>query len=207
MVERGAVKEVIFACVRDLDGRIPDCKFALYANYFNETQIGMIHNLGNRHNGGSNRFDWFKSCCHHSFKDLCIHTESAWWKLKKSFHQKDIGNYSGGCIICLKSFSVWCVPRECIHTEWKDAGNWSTKRNKQIHGLLNTVHFQFLIDVDHWIHSPFLYITLHFFQEAGDTCPSIQVGKAIVFNDKLLFCWRYIFHIHFFKASGTSVTS
>ena len=54
-------------------------------------------------------WDRLKSCCHHSLKDLCVHTDSAWQKKKNYSHWKDIGNYPDRCIICLKSFPVGCV--------------------------------------------------------------------------------------------------
>ena len=61
-------------------------KLAMHANCFDKIQKSMIHDLGSRHNGGSNRFDRLKSCCHHSLRDLCVHTDGAWWKLKKYCH-------------------------------------------------------------------------------------------------------------------------
>ena len=62
-----------------------------------------IHDLGN---DGKNKLDTLKSCCHHSLKDLCVQTDGAWWKLKRYCSKLDINNLSGGCMICLKSFSV-----------------------------------------------------------------------------------------------------
>ena len=105
----GTVEEVIYGCIIGLDGRIPDCMLAMHANCFDEIQKSMIHNLCNRHNGHSNRFDVLKSCCHDSLWDVCVHTDGAWWKLNNYCHQKDVGIYPDGCIICLKFFSVCCV--------------------------------------------------------------------------------------------------
>ena len=59
--------------------------------------------------GGSKKLDRLKSCCNHSLRDLCVHKDGAWLKLKKYCHQKDVGYYPDGCIICSKSFSVGCV--------------------------------------------------------------------------------------------------
>ena len=77
----------------------------------------MIHDLHSRHNGERNisdvtSLDKLKSCCHNNLRDLCVQTDGAWWKLKMHCHQKDIGNYPDGCIICLKSFSTGCVSPE-----------------------------------------------------------------------------------------------
>ena len=69
----------------------------------------MIYDIGSRHNSGSNQFKMLKSCCHHSLRDLCVHTGGAWWKMKKYSDQNGILNYPDGCIICLKSFSAGCV--------------------------------------------------------------------------------------------------
>ena len=41
-------------------------------------------------------------CGHHSLKDLQVHTDGAWWKLKKYGLHSGIGNYPQGCIVCLK---------------------------------------------------------------------------------------------------------
>ena len=90
-------------------GNLLDCKLAMHVNGFNEIQNSMIHDIGIQHYGGSNRLDRIKSCCHHSLRDLCQHTDGAWQKLKKYWHQEDIGNYPDGCIICLKSISSGCI--------------------------------------------------------------------------------------------------
>ena len=89
------MEEEIYGCIMGLGGRKPDCKLAIYANYFDEIQKSMVHDLGSR-NGGSNRLDRIKSRCHHSHRDLCVHTDDAWWKLKKYCHQKDVDNYPDG---------------------------------------------------------------------------------------------------------------
>ena len=103
------MKEVIYECIRGLDGKIPCCKLGMNAKCFNEIQKSLILDHCCKQNGGSNRLDPLKRCCHNSLRDLCVYTDVAWWKLKKHSHKKDIGNYSDGCIICLKSFYVGCV--------------------------------------------------------------------------------------------------
>ena len=103
------MKEAVYIYIRGLDGRINDCKLGMYAKCFNEIQRCMIHDIGSRHNSDSNQLNKLKSCCHHSLKDLCVHKDGAWWKMKQYSHQKDIIYCPDGCIICLKSFSVGCV--------------------------------------------------------------------------------------------------
>ena len=95
--------------MRGLDGRISDCELGMRAECFNEIQRSNIHDIGSRYNSGSNQLKMLKCCCRHSLKDLHVHTDGAWWKMKTYYHQKDIVNYPDGCIICLKSFSVGCV--------------------------------------------------------------------------------------------------
>ena len=47
--------EVIYGCARGLDGRILDCKLSMHANCFHEMRKNMIHDLGSRHDGVTNR--------------------------------------------------------------------------------------------------------------------------------------------------------
>ena len=58
----------------------------------------------------SNRLNRLKSCCHYSLRDLCVHTDGAWWKLENYFIQKNVSKYPDGYIICLTYFSVGCAP-------------------------------------------------------------------------------------------------
>ena len=102
--EKGAVEEVIYGWVWSLDGRIPDCKLGMHAKCFSDVQKYMIDDPESQYNGGWIQLDRLKSCCHHRLRDLCVHTDGVWWKLKKDCDQKDIGNYPDVCIICLKSF-------------------------------------------------------------------------------------------------------
>ena len=104
-----SVKEVIYGCIRGLDGGKTDCKLGMHDKCFGEIQKSMIHDIGSRHNSGSNWLEMLKSCCHHSLRHLCVHTYGAWWKMKKYCCQKDIGNYPDRCIIRLKFFSNWCI--------------------------------------------------------------------------------------------------
>ena len=83
--------------LRGLDGR------------FNEIQQSMIYDIRSSHNSDSKQLKKLKSCCHHSLRDLCVHTDVAWWKMKKCSLQNDNFNYPDGCIISLKSFFVGCV--------------------------------------------------------------------------------------------------
>ena len=104
-MEKGkSMRELIYGCIRGMDGRISDCKLRMHAKCVNEIQQSMTHDVGSRHNSGSNELKMLKSCCHHSLKDLCVHTDGAWWKMKKYSTRKDIVNDQDGCIIFLKSF-------------------------------------------------------------------------------------------------------
>ena len=134
------MKKVIYGCIKGLDGRIPDCKLGMHAKCFNEIKKSMILDPCCRQNGVNNRFERLKSCCHHSLRDLCVYTDCAWWKLKKYCHQKDIGSYPDGCIICLKSFSMECVSAVNKSSQIVKMKVNERKKN-QMHGLFNTVFF------------------------------------------------------------------
>ena len=108
-IKRGAVEAVSYCCIRGFYGRIPDCKLWMHAKCFHDIQKSIVLDPCSRQSTGNNGLVRCKSCCHHSLKDLCLITDSACWKKKKYSHQKDIGYYPDGCIICLKSFSVGCV--------------------------------------------------------------------------------------------------
>ena len=77
---KGGVEEVFYGCLRGLYERIPECKLAMHVNCMDEIQNSTIHDVGSNHNGGSNRLDRLKSCCHHSLRHLCftqmVHGES-----------------------------------------------------------------------------------------------------------------------------------
>ena len=47
-IKGGTVKEVMYGCIRGLDGRIPDCMPAMHADCFDEIQKSMIHDLRSR---------------------------------------------------------------------------------------------------------------------------------------------------------------
>ena len=118
-MKREVLEEVIYGWIRGLEGRIPDCKLAMHANCFNDIWKSMIHDLGSRQNGSSNRLDRLKSYCHHSLRDLHAHTDGAWWKLEKYYQENDLseillfcvcvwpakkGNYCMVCSNCCASF-------------------------------------------------------------------------------------------------------
>ena len=54
------MKEVVYGCIRGLDGRITDCKLGMYVKCFNEKQQSLIHDVGSRHNSGSNQLKMLK---------------------------------------------------------------------------------------------------------------------------------------------------
>ena len=82
-MNRVAVKEIIYCCVRGFDEKIPDCIHAMHAKCSDEIQRSMIHCW---HNGGSKRLD--RLHCH---RDLCIHTDGAWRMLKTIAFEKMLG--------------------------------------------------------------------------------------------------------------------
>ena len=91
----------------------------------------MIHDIGSRHNGGSNQLDKLKSFCHHSLGDLCVQNDDVCWKLKKYCHWKNNGNYPDGFIICVKSFYFGCLS--------------TVKDRTWLHGVLNLSWFVFFL--------------------------------------------------------------
>ena len=83
----------------------------MHANYIDDIRKNTLYNLDSKYDSTRNgknvtTLDRLKSCCHHSLRDLCVHTDGAWWKYKKYCTHEDIDNYPDGCIICLNSFSV-----------------------------------------------------------------------------------------------------
>ena len=89
--EGAMIDELIFGYIRGLDGKIPDCNLAVHANCFDKIRKNMLYNLDSMHDDASNGisvtiWDRLKSCCHHNLRDLGVHTDGAWWKLKKIFH-------------------------------------------------------------------------------------------------------------------------
>ena len=111
--EGEVIEGVVYGCIKVLDGRIPDCKFDMHAKYFNEIRKNMLHNHDSKHDNVRNgrsviTLDKVKRCCHHRLRDLCAHTDGAWWKLKKYCTHEDIDNYLE-FIICLKSFSIGII--------------------------------------------------------------------------------------------------
>ena len=194
-------EEVIFSCILVLDGRIPDGKLSMDANCFNEIQNSMNHDIFSRHYGGSNRLDRSKSCCHHSLRDLCIHTDGTLLKLKKHCHWKGISNYSDGCIICLKSFSVGCISavNKCTHIMQQ------RKRNKCMVCSIQVIFIFWSRFITQFV---LVCCTSHRIL-LGSRChmPITPSKESYCFKDQLLFHWHYIFHSHFFKATGPSVLS
>ena len=82
------IEEIIFGCIRGLDGKIPDCKLAMHAKCFNEIRKNMLYNLDSKHDSARNgksltTLERLKSCCHHSPRDFCVLKDGAWWKLKR----------------------------------------------------------------------------------------------------------------------------
>ena len=88
--ERRAVKEVNYSCKRGLDGNISDCNLAVHPNCFNEAQISMFYDIDSKSNGGSSQLERLKSCCNHSLRDLCVHNDGAWRKLKSIATKKTL---------------------------------------------------------------------------------------------------------------------
>ena len=90
--------------------------------------------------------DRLKSWCHQSLRYLCIHTDGAWWNLKKYPQQKDIGNFPDRCIICLKSFFCWmCAITEEILTYHQENEKGKRRRIIWLHSLINMDYCSFMI--------------------------------------------------------------
>ena len=161
---------------RGLGGTIKDCKLRMYSKCIHDVWQSMINDVGRRHNSDSNQIKMLKSCCHYSLRDLCVHTDDAWWKIKKYSHQKDIGKYIDGCIICLKSFFIECVSAGKTATKiMKMEGH---KKNRE---RINSwsVHYRLFSFFDLSWSLNLCFVTIHhmaFFHEAEDTCPLIQVS-------------------------------
>ena len=82
------MKEVIYGCLRGLDVRITDCKLGMHAKCFDEIQRSTIHDIWSRHNCGRKQLKKLNNCCHHSLRDLYVHTDGAWWKMKNISTEK-----------------------------------------------------------------------------------------------------------------------
>ena len=101
----------------------------------NKIRKNMTYNLGSKSDSAMN-----KTCvtslnrlqsCYHTLRDLCVHTDGSWWKLKKDCTHGDISNYPDGCMIFLNSVSVGSVSLAKRSTQitkimGKESGN---KRN------------------------------------------------------------------------------
>ena len=125
-----------------------------------------------------------------TFWCICI-SHGAWRQLKKYCTNKDIVNYPDGCITCLKSFSVgFASPMNKFTKIMKMKGNETQRERNKCMVCSIQVIFIFYLD---WSLNLCSFYVHHivFFQEAGDTCPSIQVSKAIVFEDPLLSHWLF----------------
>ena len=151
-------------------------KLGMHAKCFNEIQRSKIHDIGSRHNNGSNHLKMLKSRCHHSLKDLHVHTDGAWWKIKKYSHQKDSINYPDGCIICLKSFFVGCVSAvKKVRQTVKMKGDKNDERT--IKCMVCLILFSSFFDLT-WSLNLCSFAVHHIasLQGAAVTSPSIQVS-------------------------------
>ena len=132
-----------------------------------------------RHNGDSNQLDKLQSCCHHNLRDLYVYIDDAWWKLKKYFQWKDIGKCQDGCIIYLKFFSVGCMSGVNKSTQIM-----KMKQNKKETNAWSVWYRLFsFVDWGWWLNLCSSAVNhIAFFWHADDTCPSIQICKAIDFE-------------------------
>ena len=137
--------------------------------------------------------------------EICVFTQMVhdWsWKILQAK-----GNYPNGCIICLKSISVWfhSTVNKLTQIVKMEGNEAQRERNKW---MVCSIQVIFNFDLSWSLNLCSLSVHhIAFFQEAEDTCPSIHISKAIVFEDQLLFHWNYIFLFHFFKTTGPSITS
>ena len=78
--------KVLCECKRGLNGKICDCKLSIHAKCVDELRKmdGVIRKVRNRRaeiisNGTIMiHLDEQEMCCHHSLKDLQVHTDGAW---------------------------------------------------------------------------------------------------------------------------------
>ena len=61
----------------------------------------MLNNHGSKHDRARNGrhltiLGRLKMCFHHNLRELCVHTDGAWWKLKKYCTSGDISKYPDG---------------------------------------------------------------------------------------------------------------
>ena len=112
-----SVKEVIYGCIRGLD----------------EIQQSMIHDVRIRHNSGSKQGKMHNSCCHHSLKNLCGHTDGAWWKMKKYSHKKHWELSRWVYPLSEVLFCWMSVSNEKGNTDHENGGTWRWQRNNWMH--------------------------------------------------------------------------
>ena len=132
--------KVLYDCKRCLDGRISDCMLAMHVKCSDKLRKidGSVRKDINRKNESISNgtmmtlLDEWKKGCNHSLKDLQVHKDCAWWKLKRYSLHPDIRSYPQGCTVCLKPFQHWSF-------QWRQ----------------NTFFHWDLIDVDEYIHTHF----------------------------------------------------
>ena len=111
--KRGVIKDVIYGCVKWFAwkkiGLQAGKKCKLFKWNTKKHDSWSWQHSSMRCGSDVSSLDRLKSCCHHSLRDMCVHTDGAWWKLKEYCTHGDIGNYPNGCIIHLTSSSVGCV--------------------------------------------------------------------------------------------------
>ena len=80
--------KVVYHYKRGLNGRITNCRLALHSKCFDELRKmdDCVRKVRNRKNESMSNGTLMtllyekKMCCHHSLKDLQVHTDSAWFK-------------------------------------------------------------------------------------------------------------------------------
>ena len=83
--------KVFYGCNMVLDGRLHDCKLAIHAKCFDELPKinDSARNVRNRRNEniGTDTImvlqDEQRMCCHHSLKDLQVHTDGIWQNFER----------------------------------------------------------------------------------------------------------------------------
>ena len=95
-----SMKEVIYGCIKGLDGRMPDWKLGMHAKCFNEIVAGRMMVA----------IDWADSkAVAITTLEICVFTQMVHGGSWKVLQPNRNGNNPDGCILCLKSFFVGCV--------------------------------------------------------------------------------------------------
>ena len=131
-----------------------------------------------------------KLCCHHSLKDLQVHTDGAWWKLKQYSLHPGIGNYPQVCIVYLESFQIWTFQRRqttFLHLDLLEVGKYIHTHfaNEVTHPLTLVINVKFI--------PLFLSILSKHRQNKSEKCTITNLNWLNVWKDvgREIICKKY----------------